>query len=500
MGFTPNAQQEYMIDTILSGENFAGKAYAGSGKTSTVVAALDKLPRNKKALVIYFNSAARLEAQTRLAHLPNVKVATNHTYAYAAVGSKYGKRVGGRIQAKRVADLIGIPEIELSSQTLAAEAVAGIAMRTVSKFTQTRNHSITGWHVPFTSLRAFDGADIDALKEQIPGIATQIWADKCSMNGRLPIAHDDYLKMWAMSRNSWFFGRDLIIVDEGQDSNDVLMGVVLKHTKAQLGMIGDPYQNLYDWRGTVNGLELIPDAVQCALTHTHRFGGDVVTAANVFLTLLNADMPLTGNASMDSVITDEMEDADLVLNRTNAGVIGSAICEAERGRTFSIGGGTSAVKDLAVAAEMLMAGQPVVHPDLVGFTSWEEVKKATDNDPSFGDLKVLVQLVSEHGSEKLKEIADLAKPEGDAEVHISTVHKVKGLEAAKVRIGQDFAGPSSDDTGNQFMNASALMVAYVAVTRAKNQLCLGSLDWGSEYLSEHADEYDADMMESAGVM
>lgn len=493
MAFTPTDEQAEVIQAILDGVDFSAIAYAGAGKTATIVEALNRMPRTTKALLIYFNAAARKEAETRLAHLPNVKVATNHTYAYAAVASKYPRgRVGQRISSKRIAELMHVPQAELSTGPLSAESVAAIASATIHKFTQGSDRELSTYHVPFTSLRNFDPSDYDAVRSAALETALLMWADKQdSRNGSLPLAHDDYLKMWALGKSSWFFGRDLLIMDEGQDANELMMSVFLKHNRAQRGMIGDPYQKLYGFRGTVDGLALLIEklnAVKLHMTRTHRFGGAVVDAANVWLTLLGAELPLVGNPDMTSELVDDMPEPDAILNRTNAGCISSAIRMIDLDRTFSIGGGTEAIKDLADAAESLTQGKPTSHPDLIGFRSWPEVVKFATEDPNGSDLQVLVKLVDTHGASELKRIAELAKPTGEAQTHISTVHKVKGLEWPNVQLGDDFTGP--DETkGQTEPNPDQMMTCYVGTTRAQRVLCEGSASWGREWLAEHGSDY-----------
>lgn len=493
--FKPTDEQTALIDAIAHNTgNVSDLAYAGAGKTATVIAGLEAMPRSRQALVIYFNSLARKEAEARTAHLPNVKIATNHTYAFAAVGSKYSKgRVGGRISSKRIADMFSVGQTELSTGPLPAEALAAIASSTIRDFTYGTSREITDHNVPWTSLRNFSPDDYEAIKSEAVLLARLMWADKSdSKNGRLPLAHDDYLKIWALSKASWFFRRDLLIMDEAQDANELFASVFMKHVNAQLVAIGDPYQRLYAFRRTVDLLaKLIKDrnATKFHMSRTRRFGGEVVDVANVWLRMLKADLPLVGNPDLSSQVVDEMPEPDAILCRTNAGCIGSAIRMIDADRTFSIGGGTEAIKELAEAALALTQGQPTTHPDLIGFHSWPEVVKFSNDDPNGEDLKVIVKLVTDHGAGELLKIAELAKPQGEAQTHISTIHKVKGAEWNNVQIGDDFTGPDTWPEGQTAPTEDQMMIAYVGVTRAKQALCEGSTSWGTSFLASHEADY-----------
>src|ERR1700749_906800 len=108
-----NTEEQEKIHTAFQNRvNAAIIAYAGTGKSTTIIGALKKLPKNIKALLVYYNSMARKEAEAKLAGYPNIKVATNHTYAFAAVGKDYANanRIQGskgvkRFSAKDVASL-----------------------------------------------------------------------------------------------------------------------------------------------------------------------------------------------------------------------------------------------------------------------------------------------------------------------------------------------------------------------------------------------------------
>ncbi|MFD4406656.1 3'-5' exonuclease [Nocardia sp. NPDC058499] len=82
---------------------------------------------------------------------------------------------------------------------------------------------------------------------------------------------------------------------------------------------------------------------------------------------------------------------------------------------------------------------------------------------------------------RLRELATIPPPD----VVVSTAHKAKGLEWDNVRIGDDFKGPEPDTaTGELVMPPEEeRRLAYVAVTRAKKKLDLGSL----AYVLDHTD-------------
>lgn len=504
MGFNPTDEQLAVYDALKDGSrNLAVNAYAGSGKTATIVGALHQLPRSRKVTLVYYNTAARKDAETRLADQPNVKVKTNHTNAFGAIGKDYdnmSRLIGSRkhppkrFKSKDVASLFGVEDFTLDNRHVGADAIAALAQRTVGRYTMSDSRDIHWTHVPYTP--ALDEV-MSELRPIVVKLAEEIWRDKCdTRRGILPIVHDEYLKMWAESKTSWFFQTDTIITDEAQDTNAVMRKVLLKHSRAQLVGVGDPFQRVYDWRGAENLLAQLPNALSLYLTRTFRFDGPVVDEANKWLYYLGAELPLigAGDGRTSEVTDDPIDDPDVILARTNSAVIAAAMETAASGKTYSIGGGTEAIEYLATAAEMLIAGTPTDHPDLIGFESWAEVEKFANEDPSGADLQILVKLISDHGAGAIRQLAESAKPEGHAQIHHSTAHKVKGQEWPRVLVAgtwqpTDRAGEFTDP------NDADAMLAYVTVTRAQDTLSRGDLAYIDELSLGFPEDDDEDSEE-----
>lgn len=94
--------------------------------------------------------------------------------------------------------------------------------------------------------------------------------------------------------------------------------------------------------------------------------------------------------------------------------------------------------------------------------------------------------------EKIDEVSADFRSTADApiDVIVTTAHKAKGLEWGRVKIADDFRGPSTTvdpDTGEEFVEwpePEELRLAYVAVTRAQNVLDPGSLSWVYQYTND----------------
>jgi superfamily I DNA/RNA helicase len=87
------------------------------------------------------------------------------------------------------------------------------------------------------------------------------------------------------------------------------------------------------------------------------------------------------------------------------------------------------------------------------------------------------------GHHHARAVAQLV-PEQQAEVTVSTAHKAKGREWARVKIADDFTPPQDsdqqDDNGRPVpgpIDDGEARLAYVAVTRARHRLDIGGLSW-----------------------
>ncbi|WSY02101.1 hypothetical protein OG590_00215 [Streptomyces goshikiensis] len=197
---------------------------------------------------------------------------------------------------------------------------------------------------------------------------------------------------------------------------------------------------------------------------------------------MESPLRLRGTPSIDSRI-GPLTEADAVLCRTNAGAIAEIFQLLSQGKRVALVGGAQGLRELARAAGELKAGRRASHHELVLFNSWEELVEYAEEDPAGRDLLPLVEIIEDHGVEKVMAAMDRLHAEGDADVTVSTAHRAKGREWPTVRIANDFQEPVSNECdleGNSLPGAISLddaRLAYVAVTRAREHLDLGGLAW-----------------------
>src|SRR5262249_1639309 len=143
--------------------------------------------------------------------------------------------------------------------------------------------------------------------------------------------------------------------------------------------------------------------------------------------------------------------------------------------------------EIAKAANDLQAGRRTKHPELSRFADWDEVRAYVEEGEDAQSLRAFVRLVDRCGADGLlnmvKELVneDQTGPDGNPayDIIVSTVHKAKGREWRHVRIADDFPQPRQNLATRTTVlpNDEQLRLAYVAVTRARHRLELGSLSW-----------------------
>jgi hypothetical protein len=334
------------------------------------------------------------------------------------------------------------------------------------------------------SVLAQDGLSIDAPLLELNGHAVRTWRAPIVTQARnlldgmwvlladLAVSHSRSavvrVSSWEPIKTTidWFDGEVVSISVEGD------------HT-----YIADGIATHNSWRGAVDAMSTFDADTRLTLSASFRFGPAIATEANKWLELLDAPLRLTGLDSIRSTVQTISEPA-AVLCRTNAEAIGQVMAATAAGRRAALVGGGNAIRRMAEAAITLKQGLGTDHPELMAFRTWGELQEYVELDSSGSDLKVFVQLIDDHGPDVVIAAVDQLVEERGADVVVSTAHKAKGREWPTVRIADDFREPKAHDdktdTGDDHeatVEPGEAMLAYVAVTRARQGLDRTGLAW-----------------------
>ena len=259
------------------------------------------------------------------------------------------------------------------------------------------------------------------------------------------------------------------MVDEAQDLNPVLLDV-LKRAECQVVYVGDPYQQIYEWRGAVNAMEQVQTGHRCLLSQSFRFGREIAAAATIVLRELGAPEPLRGLPSVMSHIGRVRPDA--ILARTNAGVMANVLQCLAKGLRCAVVGGTKELERILADVQRVKQGMPAQSPELMGSQTWKDVLSFS-SQPEGEGLRALVSQVQEHGETRMfRALSACEVSEATAQVVCSTAHRAKGREWNYVHLDPDFEASFARaarlnplEAGKAYASESRLL--YVALTRAR---------------------------------
>ena len=448
------------------------EAFAGSGKSSTLVevSKVNLVP----SLYLTFNKAMADEAKEKFpAH---VECRTIHSMAYGSYGRDMSHKLvrpKGRYQnvagtASEIAKFYKLRPIFTSDDKCAFSSVfiGLLAQQTVARYEQSGDVDIQEKHVPYRDIldksKKFPEIDVKDVRKDVFKAAKSIWKDRTDMLSPVLATHDTYLKLYQLSNPKLNY--DILYIDEVQDSNQVMLDIVLKQNCKTI-LVGDSYQSIYQFRGAVNALERI-QAPTLHLSQSFRFGQDLADVANSIIkpsTSIKGFKHTTVLSAEGKDIT-ELPEGSCLLFRTNMALMLTAIDLITQGIYVDVPNNISGAKQAISSALALKSGdmKNVKHQHLIPFSTWEEFKESAKDDP---ELSALYNITK--GSEReLKDKLNMLNKNDPtiAKYVMRTAHGSKGLEWDTVMVMNDF----SDDPNTYLKNQQEANLLYVATTRAMN--------------------------------
>lgn len=465
----PDTPEQALI-TNFKGNLLVVKAYAGTGKTSTLVKFALKNP-TERMLYVAFNRAIRDEAMTKFPS--NVECKTSHQMAFASIGKKYRSKLKNNL---RLTDIYNAIDSKCWSLTKSV-------LKSLNNFMASPDNRILDSH--------FDGGlgkGQVATRKQAEYRATVldsvnlIWNKMIDVNDPFPMIHDGYLKLYQLSGPNLAKLYKAILFDEAQDSNPVTNSIVTEQD-CKVIFVGDDHQQIYRFRGASNALDAIAlqKAETLKLTNSFRFGQQVATVANSLLLQKNERTPVVGRGGEDRVLLSMPSHTEkyTVLCRSVAGVISAAIEALSKGKTLYWVGGVdsypfSDLEDLywLSKTDHKRVKNKKMLKDFKSIQNYISVAEETQ-DP---EMTRGISLLKNHG-----DIPDLIRnislyttdnPD-DADVILSTAHKCKGLEWDNVVLFDDFPdifNPKMDE----LVRNDEINLLYVAATRAMKCLAINT--------------------------
>lgn len=481
----PTQEQQDIVDVGLTGENITIQAYSGSGKTSTLVMLSEQL--DKPSLYMAYNKAMAEEAKTKFPS--HVEVRTSHSLAYAHVGNQYRHKLERpRGAYKNVCGTGGeigryfkIQPLQLSNDKFISTAAIGLCIReTVNSYEHSADLNISERHLPYYLINDFKkrkGFCESSFKVVVLEYANKLWKLRKDVDTEILCTHDTYMKLFQLSKPK-LEGFEVVYLDEAQDTNPCLLDIFCNQTHCQQILVGDKYQSIYQWRGSIDAMSEV-DYKEMSLTQSFRFGQSVADVATQILRDRHTGCCTAQLKGFDLVqSTTQPDDGSAeypytMLFRTNAALLQQAVQMIKDGVKLNIETDMTDFVKLLSSALALYTGKikDVKHENIVPFNTWEELMTEAQSNP---ELSRVAKIIKDGDALDYINILDTHYNVREPNVTLTTAHKAKGREWDTVVLAEDF--PSIYDSKGKFIGLEdqERNLLYVASTRAKKHLFYNS--------------------------
>lgn len=461
----PTPEQERAVALFLTGASLKINAFAGAGKTSTLL--LAAAATEKRGVYLAFNRSIAEEARAKFPS--RVTAHTVHGLAFRAMRARYRNdldKLTGSANALLLAERLALQPMRVSRTCyLTPRMVAAVLKATVQRFTQSDAPAPTPMHVPrWGSTARLPWWRFHGYARRMAAQAARLWERMIDPRDDVPLGHDGYLKLWALGGPR--IDADFLLLDEAQDSSGVVVGLLARQA-AQVIYVGDRHQQIYAWRGAVNAMDRVRTRHRTNLTQSFRFGPAIAALASRVLRVLGERTPIRGNDGIDSMLRCPHPDA--ILCRSNAEVLARAMHALEAGRRPAVVGGGRDLLALLDDVERLQDGKRALGATFFGYRRWSEVLAAAEAGEA-DDLAGLVRLTQRHEAPELRRCLGALVPEDRADLVVSTAHKAKGMEWDRVLLADDFRPFRERRDGTEEMRREDVRLLYVAVTRARREV------------------------------
>lgn len=491
-------------------EHLVVRARAGTGKTTTIVEALNYLPKGITALVCAFNKDISVELVKRIAEAKGITVPStgNAQKDNSALAKAVRMATGITVQTLHAAGLACVSnfwpnlridfsdarEKSLVKQVCAAtvpEAIQKLVGKLLTKGREIKPHAKTscdlwdlavkfecepdetwneqGYDLDFVCRKAVEAMEIAAtVKPVTTGIdgADMIF---------LPVRNGWLRKMYGV-----------VIVDEAQDMTEAQLEIAEGLCKGRIIVVGDDKQAIYAFRGadadSLDRLKTKLNATELPLNTTYRCAKAIVRLAQEYVPDFEAG-PDNPEGEVISIPSDKLTATaalgDFILSRANAPLVSVAMSLLKSGKRARIKGRDIGRTLITLVRKFKARSIPEL---LKKLSTWEakEIKRLearfegkldsptfqTRCDAVHDQAEMLAELAN--GADSVSALEDrieaLFTDDGLGDkgvITCSSVHRSKGLEADRVFVLRETLRTHTQEELN---------ITYVAITRAKNTL------------------------------
>jgi hypothetical protein len=313
---------------------------------------------------------------------------------------------------------------------------------------------------------------------QLEDHANRFFAIYSDLKSQVPFEHSTYLKLFQL-RRPILNGYHTILFDERQDANPVMLDIVLRQTHVRKVWVGDGHQAIYGFNGAVNVDNMGLQGMQLTLTRSFRFGPNIADLANRVLAMKYRFFPEKyRDGSIIRIIgagSGRAQGPGAILCRGNVGVLKEALANLDSRiyfddcLPFPYLMSMLDIWRLRMEIKITNPRSPYFdYKDLSELKSEAELRSDIDTTRAIALLETMGPEKFKRAVEQLLQISGKTQEE-NADIHILTAHKAKGLEWPDVVISDDFLPRFVDKEGmlRKEVQEEEINLLYVAVTRAK---------------------------------
>ena len=299
--------------------------------------------------------------------------------------------------------------------------------------------------------------------------------------------HEMYLKEYSLNASK--ISVDYLIIDEAQDLNSAMFHLVdslsYKNPSLKIIKLGDPCQQIFSFIGASE--RFLNETYHYKLDETHRFGEDLASKCNEFMSSQNlkyytpiksvSDNRTTVNRSpsineLCKSITSGFKPT--IIARHNMTLLYMMKQLVSVGIKCAINGDNAQELGFLQELHSVYLGNNSLHPKLKNKSYGRYLDKALILDDKTALLACrFVESLGEDGSLVFENMKNGLVDKRNAQVLLTTVHQAKGLEFSHLVMMDDFT-EVWDDNIKKFksIEREEAHIIYTAITRAKLSISL----------------------------
>lgn len=490
--FVPSKYQSDIFDFIQHGVgNLVIEASAGSGKTSTLIKALNLIDESKQILFCAFNKDIVLELKKRIPKdKSNIDIRTVHSLGYLMIQRNFPDKSFVINETKYKSHILSSLALytDIYGKRLTRTAY-GAYIDNVCKIVDLCRYNMV--HTISQCKQVVDRHDISLIDDEME-VALKVldW-------GQNNIGDLDYGDMvWlpnVLALKPLGLKFDFVFGDEAQDFSIAQKDLILKCRKIDTRFIfcGDRNQCIYSFASaspdTFNDLISMPNTTSLPLSISYRCGKKIVEYAQHIVPNIEPNPSNQDGQIIEQVALQDVQDGDMIICRNNAPLIKAYSILLAQNKKCIIRG-----KDIGMNLKKLVIDTKQdnlsidlqhdgVFPRLYAklFTERDSIAKRTqlDADSVMGlsimankldtirALMILADGISTKDEliQKIESVFSDRKTNG---IMLSTIHKAKGLESNNVYILCHSIMPSKY-ARQDWEKEQERNLQYVAYTRSK---------------------------------